>query len=814
MLKDREKLYQIYHTVLCMALTWAFVLLMNQYYSLRINILLSALLSFIPPVLIYLFDLNKKNVISYILIGSIPPLLALIFWIRKINPVNWFTGLVNWCETYNGSDKLYKLPYAVVAVLGLAILGAILFYIFTANQMAKEVLAVVIFVVILILCIKKINVNKAIVGICVFYILTIVVEFYGIIYSRKAGRQERREGILYLAPICLLLAVLSISLPSKQEPIQWTVARNVYNNISEQMEIWQTQLSYYFGHSKGEFCLNLSGYTDDDTTLGTGGIDQDNRVALKLYNPQQEGIIYLIGSVSDIYTGSSWEKSRQDSIPGEKEYLLDDTEMFLALTREDKKVLESNFFLKSKNIKIEYNDIMTRTIFYPLLTSEIEVNSGYKKLSEEASQITSRKARGKGTKYNNVYYDMNLDGSAFQNMLRREDSFSYKDVNDIDQNNVDYVYSNIMSMNNDYIYNRVIKKDVYKVLGERAELIKAKYTTLPKELPHRVRKLAVKITQEYSTKYDKLKAIEAYLKGYKYTLQPGKLPKGKDYTDDFLFVSKEGYCTSFATAMAVLGRCIGVPMRYVEGFAAKCDTVDNYDRYLVKNSQAHAWAEGYLEGVGWIPFEATAPYYDSRYTKWPEMVKENDNIDADSGNSSYEYQKFPQQMYQPVKDKIKTPEKKNSGEALNIVMMFLAVFVGLMLVIFTCYHVMRLRFKKAFDRADYSRKMYLQFLRILRFLKKEGFTLKPQETILMFSSRVKNYLQFDEIKFQDVADIYMRYRYAQMPVTKEELARVEAYSKGLSDKQKAEEKWWKVWLFEFVFLIQIDRQLKRRYNNT
>jgi hypothetical protein len=368
-------------------------------------------------------------------------------------------------------------------------------------------------------------------------------------------------------------------------------------------------------------------------------------------------------------------------------------------------------------------------------------------------------------------------------------------------------------MANDYIYKKITQRDIYKVLGERADLIKEKYTELPKELPDRVRELAVNITKDYNTKYDKLKAIEAYLMGYTYTLQPDKLPKGKDFTDDFLFVSKEGYCTSFATAMAVMGRCIGIPMRYVEGFAAKCDTVDSYDNYMIKNGQAHAWAEAYLEGVGWIPFEATPSYYDQRYTKWPEKQKENSEIETGPGYSSQEYHDYPQQAYHPVKEKINTPEKKKSNEVLNIIITVLVVLVSLVFIVLIYYYVLKLRYKKAYARADNSRKMYLQFLRILRLLKREGFTLQPQETVLMFSKRVKDHVKFNNIKFKEVADIYMRYRYAQMPVTKKELIRVDAFCKGLSVKHKTEEKWWKVWLFEFVFLIQTDRQLKHRYNN-
>lgn len=104
-------------------------------------------------------------------------------------------------------------------------------------------------------------------------------------------------------------------------------------------------------------------------------------------------------------------------------------------------------------------------------------------------------------------------------------------------------------------------------LGSRAEVFYDLYLQLPENLPSRVKELAYELTEGYSHDYDKAKAIERYLsKNYKYTLTPGDVPKGKDFVDYFLFESKEGYCTYYATAMTILLRCVEVPTRYVEGF--------------------------------------------------------------------------------------------------------------------------------------------------------------------------------------------------------------------------------------------------------
>lgn len=808
--KDRERLYRLYHAVLSMALTCAFVLIINQYYVLKVNIFLCAGFSFIPSILIYLFDLNRKNAISYILLSSIPVLAVLLFLIKRMNPMNALNGLISWCGVYNGTKELYSVPYAVTVVIGLAVLGAIIFYIITKLPAARLVLAVIITGAILILCISGVNINKAVVGICIFYILSIVVEGYGAVYSRRAGQPDKKEGILYLAPICLLLAVLSVALPSKTDPIHWTAFIHAYQNIREQLESWQLDFNFYFDHSESEFSLSMTGFSEDAGKLGTGSIAEDGSVALKITGPQQGSMVYLIGSVNDTYTGSSWEKSGRSAIPGESDSYLDYAEMFFALSRQDMDTLKNNSFLNRKVIKIRYNNIKTRTLFYPLKTSSYDIFSSYKKCSEESPQITFIKARGKGTEYQSIFFDMNLEGEAFQELLRKSDAFSYETAGRINQATADYVQNKIL--NNDDVANLMSKQNIVGLLEKRADNIKKYDMQLPVGLPDRVRELAYNITKNDATQYDKLKAIEAYLMSFRYTQQPKKAPEDRDFTDYFLFDSQEGYCTSFATAMAVLGRCIGVPTRYVEGFVASCDKEQN-GVYPVKNSQAHAWAEAYFEGVGWVPFEATAPFYKSRYTKWPELASGKSQT-GQGASSVVKPDPYPWQQAQPEAPVVQKERKNASGAAFGMITILLAAISSFLAVVFVYYFILKLRSQREFDRADYSRKMYYRFLRILELLKREGFVLGQQETVLMLSKRVPEELRFDNVSFREIADIYMRFRYAQANITPEEFYRINTYCKGLSDKQRLQESWWRIWLLEFRFLIQTDRLWKRRCNNT
>ncbi len=810
MLKNREQLYRIYHAMLSMALTWALALAVNQYFVLKVPIILSAVFSFLLAGFVYLFDIYKKNAISYILLGSILPLIALIFWIKRQNPIRLLGEFLDWCMRYNGTKELYISAFAFFAVLGVALMGAVFFYIITKKQLARVILAVIILSALLLLCVNKAAVSKVVVGISIFYIMTIIVELYGFIYSRKEGRQDKKEGILYLAPVCLLLAVLSVALPSKLEPIQWTILKNTYRNIKEQLEVWQTDFDYYFGKGESEFFVSLSGYSEEGGSLDNGELTLDERVAMKLTGLNSDDTVYLTGSVSDIYTGYSWEKSRQDYLPGETDYLLDYMELFFCMSRQSQKVLEDNSFVKKRNIKVSFYNIKTKTFFYPLKISDFNITSSYRKLAAEPAQITFKKARGRGTSYQSIYYEMNLKGEAFQEMLRQADSFSYGSTPVINLTTANWLQKNTFYW--DKVEIPLNKEDSYEVLQKRAEIIKRANTALPEELPDRVKKLALDITADYDTTYDKLKAIEAYLLRYTYTLKPGKTPENRDFTDYFLFESKAGYCTSFATAMAVLGRCIGVPTRYVEGFVVKGSDKLKDDICEVKNSQAHAWAEAYIEGVGWIPFEATAAYYNSRYIAWPET-----NNTSDSAPQAYDPSKEygnQQQIYEAGNiDSAGPEEKKASFGFVNAIAIFFAVAAGLMSVIVIYYYILRYRYRKSYEKSDNSNRMYLLFLRILELLMKEGFTLGQQETILMLSGRVKEHFRYDNITFREVADIFMRYRYAEKEVTEKQLMQVHTFHLGLLTKRGEEISRFRQWLEEYIFLIQTDRRPKHQYSN-
>ncbi len=110
--------------------------------------------------------------------------------------------------------------------------------------------------------------------------------------------------------------------------------------------------------------------------------------------------------------------------------------------------------------------------------------------------------------------------------------------------------------------------------------------------------------------YYSLIDVLAFLRGNAvYDLSVPNTPEGEDFVEYFLFESKRGYCAHFASSAVLMLRYLGVPARYAAGYAAAPESFkrnqDGTYSTVILDRQAHAWAEVYLEGIGWVPVEMT-----------------------------------------------------------------------------------------------------------------------------------------------------------------------------------------------------------------
>jgi transglutaminase-like putative cysteine protease len=133
----------------------------------------------------------------------------------------------------------------------------------------------------------------------------------------------------------------------------------------------------------------------------------------------------------------------------------------------------------------------------------------------------------------------------------------------------------------------------------------ARYLQLPDSLPARVRRLAERVTGRATNDYDRVRAIEGYLRrNFRYAIDSPVPPPGRDAVDHFLFNAKVGFCEQFAAATAIMLRSLGIPARVVSGYTVgQRNVFTGY--YEVRASDAHAWVEVWFPQLGWYEFDPT-----------------------------------------------------------------------------------------------------------------------------------------------------------------------------------------------------------------
>ncbi|MDR1070642.1 MAG: transglutaminase domain-containing protein [Gracilibacteraceae bacterium] len=144
------------------------------------------------------------------------------------------------------------------------------------------------------------------------------------------------------------------------------------------------------------------------------------------------------------------------------------------------------------------------------------------------------------------------------------------------------------------------------------EVAEAFLAATPYPAPERTAQLAALTTLGLRTDYEKAAALENYFRENSYIYDLNYLPP-RGYEADieyFIFNSRRGACSDFATAMTLMARAVGLNARYVEGFYAP--PPDEGGLALVTGGSAHAYVEVFLPGYGWTVFEPTVAYEEAR----------------------------------------------------------------------------------------------------------------------------------------------------------------------------------------------------------
>jgi len=142
----------------------------------------------------------------------------------------------------------------------------------------------------------------------------------------------------------------------------------------------------------------------------------------------------------------------------------------------------------------------------------------------------------------------------------------------------------------------------------RIPFINEKERAINLELPAGVNPRSVALGKKWRQQFSNDNKLVAYAysffasQPYFYTRQPPAMLDNP--LDQFLFDNKEGFCEHYATAFVYLMRAAGIPARVVTGYQG-VEKNEIGDYYVVRQSNAHAWAEVWLDNEGWLRVDPT-----------------------------------------------------------------------------------------------------------------------------------------------------------------------------------------------------------------
>lgn len=195
------------------------------------------------------------------------------------------------------------------------------------------------------------------------------------------------------------------------------------------------------------------------------------------------------------------------------------------------------------------------------------------------------------------------------------------------------------------------------------------------------------IVNEEDSIYEMAQAIGRYVRSSaEYSTKTYRMPSGEDdFARWFLEESDTGYCVHFATAATVLLQAAGIPARYVTGY-----TVDVRASYptAVRAKDAHAWAEYWLPGYGWMILEAT-----------PGTTEAPDETEAATEPTQSQEETLPQETQEASQQAPqKTPAQVNKKLLWSILLSFAVVLLIAAVIV---QRVLRLRKRdQALTRGD------------------------------------------------------------------------------------------------------------------
>lgn len=680
----------------------------------------------ISILIFYVCFFNRYTLISITAL-LLPAALLLYFYLRSRHfEVQWYRQAAAYLEElwlFIRGNIPYQEEYGLILGFGISFLIAIVAALNIRVFFNFYVLTLTGLGIIIVPIYLEQKRSDFAIGLFLLCFLIILLKKLNLFAMSEKKETEPSNGQFSLAviPFGLLLFALSSLLPKPDI------------DIDRPQQFFQERLYAFNDFFNGNFrpkyfSYQSTAFTGNGTLLG-GRLATDDRFVMEVFADEQA---YLSGAIKDTYTGSTWirsEEGKEELAADENNwYATDDYSHYLSISDVEKKSLTVNI-----------GDRSTKTIFSPPLRTGIWFSDDVSLTKSSMGELSVDNSLDSYAIYTQVYFSWEHRDEQLIQLLR---SASYSE--------------------------------------SAAEEGMAPYLQIPDTLPQRVIDLAHELTGDTDSDYEKIRALQEHLIQFRYTLEPEDIPPGEDFVDYFLFTGREGYCTYYATALAVMARSVGIPTRYLEGYILPEEQNGN-GGYTVTNAQAHAWVEAYFPQLGWVPFEATVTYYENFYDEEPADSSEG----PDESSSTAGDEDIASQNASP-EDAGEESSSPNSSESSGMTATetgdtaqqskrgpFLPVFALLIIaaaLILAVRAFLYARRIKMIDGLSPRKAVIAYFSHIIKVAGALGYPMTRSETASQYANRITDRFPLREgaIRMTDLAEIFSRASYSENEISMEE----------------------------------------------
>jgi transglutaminase-like putative cysteine protease len=288
-------------------------------------------------------------------------------------------------------------------------------------------------------------------------------------------------------------------------------------------------------------------------------------------------------------------------------------------------------------------------------------------------------------------------------------------------------------------------------------------------------------SQSYASVGAQAAAVANYVEtSASYDLNTPHVPGGEDFTVWFLKESDTGYCVHYATATAVLLRCLGIPSRYVTGYLIQTKAGQWTN---VTEDDAHAWVEYYVKGQGWQVVDPTPPEPEqtesgstgSQSSSKPEETTTPETVSKpDVSTSTPEVTPPTPGVSSSSSGNTASQQSSRKGISAAGKRVIIIVFV---LIILYFWHVFVKRLRNIFLHRGSLNRQVISYFRHIQWLNK--LAGKP-----------------DPIEFHDMA---LKARFSQHKMTAEELTRLREYADATTKELLSQPKKSRRFLYRMVY---------------